>query len=681
MPLLDAQQLRFNDSPRYNNTHHTHHHRSPRPLPLRPHRFALPRHALRRTTTTARISQRYRRWRAITADPEILALVRSGLQFVFRDDQPPTVRRRSPVFKGSAAQMRSLALQLRKWLDDGVIQPSTDPSDLLGLLFPVPKPHSSELRWVLDSRFLNDHLLRTKFRLEGIADLRQLVQRGDWLASIDLQSAFLQVPVHPQHQRWLAFEALGRRWRFARMSFGTTVAPYTFTALMKPVLAELRRRGFRVSCYLDDMLLCGSSFQETCEAVAAARALLESLGLPVNHDKSVLVPTQRLEHLGLVFDTTRFTLSVPRRKLKAIAKDARRLLRLDSESGVTARQLAGLAGKITAAAPAMRHAADLHRHAIQRCQHYALRVHANDWDKPVRLSRTALVDIKWWASYAPLAFNGAALRLPEPDATLTTDASPTGFGAVLTYKDGRQLVTHGFWRRDEAARSSNWREMTGVTRGFFTFASRLRRLRTLRIESDNSTAVSILRRFGSRHRHLGLAAEPLLRAVLRWGLQIQPVHLPGIENELADRLSRIDPQRNDYSVSWPAFHSIVMAFGRPSIDWFATAANKRLRRYCARRQDHKATFVDAFSVPWRDEFGLFHPPINLLSKVIARIADQNAHGIVIAPRWPSRPWFGLLMQLARAAPLQLGEDALVPAPFARHPLRDQRSPPLIAVLV
>lgn len=629
----------------------------------------------------AAIQIRYRRWRSITNDPDVLALVRHGLRFVFRCGAPAMPRRAAPIFRGSPDQMIQLREQLDQWLRNAIIEPSNDPRDLPALLFPVAKAHSTKARWVLDSSRFNDHLRRQRFKMEGIAHIRHLIQPGDWMCSVDLQDAFLQVPVHRQHRRFLAFEAFGQRYRFCRMSFGTSVAPFTFTRLLKPVLAHLHRLGIRVSAYLDDLIVIAKDRRAALEAVHTVINLLEWLGLPVNYDKSNTVPTRRLQHLGMVFDSANMTLSVPRDKLRAILKDAKRLLTAhESGAGATARQLAGVAGKISAAAPGLRQAADFRRHSIQRCAHYALRASRGDWDFKVQLSRSAIRDLRWWTTWAPLGFNGVALHLPKADATLCTDASETGYGAVLHLRDGRSLTVHGFWRRHEAARSSNWREATALTRGWFAFASRIRRFRHLRVESDNMTAVSILRRFGSRHRHLGLALEPLLRAALRWNVQLQPVHLPGVDNLIADRLSRIDPPSNEWSLSKSAFDLICDEFGRPTIDWFAAHRNALLPRYAARRVDLNATFIDAFSTSWSNEFGLWVPPINLIPRVVQRIISDDAHGVLVVPAWPSRPWWAQVTALARRQIL-LPYSAMVPAPQGRHPLRDQSAPPLVALLV
>lgn len=628
----------------------------------------------------ARVTQCFAKWKRICSNPDVLQVVRHGLRFVFADGTPPARRmRQAPAFRGSAAQMRSLAKQIYEWLEEGVIEVSSDPTDFLSLLFPVPKRGTDRYRWVLDSRHLNDYLYRPRFRLEGISDIRCALRQGDWMTSVDLQNAFLQIPIHRRHRRYLAFRALGRQFRFRRMSFGTCVAPYTFTMVMKPVIAELHRRGVRAFIYLDDMLIVGSSFEEARDSLRSAVELLSELGLPINRDKSVLIPTQRIEHLGMVWETEREPkLHVPRPKLKAIAKDARRLLRLDATHGVTARQLAGIGGKITAAAPGMRHAADYRRHAIQRGVHYCLRASHGDWDAPFHLSPSAVTDLRWWASSAPLHFNGTLMRRTFVDrhaAALTTDASPTGWGSVLTLPDGREFKTHGFWTRRESQRSSNWREVTAVVRGFFSFYRRVRSLDRLIIESDNRTAVSVLRRFGSRHRHLGVAMDPLLRAVLRNGIHIEPRYLPGALNAVADRLSRIDPQRNEWSLSWDAFDRIVERFGQPTVDFFASCSNAKVRRFASRLPDPRATFVDAFHQDWSREYGLFVPPINLIWRVVAQLVDQRACGILVVPFWPTQSWSPVLFDCES---IMLPSDAMRPAPYAPHPMRNGVAPPLVA---
>lgn len=614
-------------------------------------------------------------WKRLNPGSDILRIVRFGLRFELT--APPRVAKRGPTFRGSPAQKHSLMRTLREWLELGVIEPTASAETLQSLLFPVPK--RDDWRWVLDSREFNESIKRHHFRMEGIAHVRSMLRRGDWLASIDLKDAFLHVPIHRKHRRYLAFRAFGRQYRFAAMSFGTSCAPRVFTRLMKPVLAQLHKWGIRATIYLDDMLIAAPSEVQCALAVTRAKELLLSLGFQINWDKSTLLPTQRLQHLGFVLNTHSFRISVPRDKVMAMRKEARRLLRRNDDGSLTIRQLAGLAGKMVAAAPAMR-VLDFRRHSLHRCVAYGLRASHGNWDATVSLSATALRDLRWLTTKSVLFLNGAPLALPEPDAILTTDASPTGWGATLQL-GARTIKTFGFFTSTESQQSSNWRETTAITRAFFSFRRRLRPKSCLLVLTDNTTALSALRRYGSRWRHLGQAIDPMLRACLRMNLVLHASHIAGVDNEAADELSRrTRPLCNEWSLSREAYRLIVATFATPTIDWFATHINAKVRRFVSRMPDPRSVGVDALRMDWTAEFGLFVPPFNLLPLVVSRLHRSGAAGIVVVPFWPTRPWFGQLIELARAPLLRLPGNALQPI-HGHHPMRDEHAPPLVAVLV
>lgn len=605
-----------------------------------------------------------------------MSLVRNGLKFELQST--PAWRRRPPIFRGSSEQKKSLAETLARWLEAGVIEEDTSHNHLLSLLFPVPKKNGKN-RWVLDLRRFNEHIVKRHFKVEGINDVRTMLRRNDWLTSLDLSEAYLHVPVNRRHRRFLAFQANGKRYRFASMPFGATSAPRTFTELLKPVMAVLHRQGIRATIYLDDMLLAATSREEARRAVTTAHRLLEELGFTVNLEKSVFEPSQSLEHLGFIWDTVKWRLRLPSKKMLALRREARRVLKENEAGKLTARRLAGLAGKATAAAPAAR-ALDFRRHSLHRNVTYALRNGKAAWDALTSLSRTALRDVKWLATTALKYSQSCPITPPEPGVVLTTDASPTGYGGVLRI-GGHRLETFGFFTRDESRRSSNWREAEAVRRVFFSFKRRLRNVNELLIESDNTTTVSMLRRLGGRHRHLALAVEPVIRFCLRHRIHLLARHRPGVENQEADQLSRRRLDRNDWELSEAAQRDIVLHFGRPSIDWFAAMHNAKCRRYATQHPAPTAAYVDAMSVDWRGEFGLFVPPINMIGKVVARLGQQQAHGVVVVPRWPTKTWWAVLRSSSQHPPLTLPSGAMVVPDGCPHPMRDRRIPPLVAFRV
>ena len=80
--------------------------------------------------------------------------------------------------------------------------------------------------------------------------------------------------------------------------FGLASCPRTFTKLLRPVIAILRHVGMKAVIYLDDILLMNESRQDLLNNRDTAIWLLTYLGVVIDMEKSVLVPSQKLEYLG-----------------------------------------------------------------------------------------------------------------------------------------------------------------------------------------------------------------------------------------------------------------------------------------------------------------------------------------------------------------------------------------------
>ena len=76
-----------------------------------------------------------------------------------------------------------------------------------------------------------------------------------------------------------------------------------------------------VFVYLDDLLILAPTRLQAEKAIAQVLKDLLEAGMQVNHPKSVLIPTQKLSHLGFSLDLETGFLSVPPQKIKALRKD------------------------------------------------------------------------------------------------------------------------------------------------------------------------------------------------------------------------------------------------------------------------------------------------------------------------------------------------------------------------
>ena len=135
------------------------------------------------------------------------------------------------------------------------------------------------------------------------------VQSRDWMISIDLKDAYLQVPIHPDSCKYLRFMALNQVFQFKALCFGLSTAPQVFTRVMAPVSAFLHRLGIHLCHYLDNWLILASSRLLVLQALDTVLRVCQELGIVANWEKSNLLPAQRVVYLGVIIDFTLFRAS------------------------------------------------------------------------------------------------------------------------------------------------------------------------------------------------------------------------------------------------------------------------------------------------------------------------------------------------------------------------------------
>ena len=132
----------------------------------------------------------------------------------------------------------------------------------------------------------------------GHEDAYAHMHTRDWMAKVDVKSAFRTVGIHPKHWGLIAYQWRHRdgRTRYyieTRFPFGLTTAPETFCRLTQAVQAMLTTRGIHATIvYVDDFLILAAS-QTACEqAKQFLIELLTQLGFTVSPTK-VFGPAQQ----------------------------------------------------------------------------------------------------------------------------------------------------------------------------------------------------------------------------------------------------------------------------------------------------------------------------------------------------------------------------------------------------
>ena len=322
-----------------------------------------------------------------------------------RDAQP--VRQR--FYRTSPAVRKEIDRQVEDMLQNDIIEPST--SNWTSPVCMVRK-HDSTMRFAIDFRAINIlsvpqfHPLPT---LDTVFDFIGEKQPA-WFSSIDLFSCYFQIKMDPASKPKTAFTTQSGCWQFKRMPFGLSGAPASAMKLMNMVLKGLQ--WDILLAYLDDILVMSLSFSKHLEHLALVFDRLRAAHLTLKPSKSSFAK-KKLLYLGHVL--TPEGVSVNPQKVAAVAS---------FPTPKTAKQVRSFLGLCS-----------FYRIFIKGFANIAHPLH-----------QLLKKDEKFnWSSACETAFQELKSALITPpvlqfpdmnkEFTLTTDASGTAIGYILSQKD------------------------------------------------------------------------------------------------------------------------------------------------------------------------------------------------------------------------------------------------------
>ncbi|CAK1578331.1 unnamed protein product [Parnassius mnemosyne] len=530
-----------------------------------------------------------------------------------------------------------MTVAINKLLELGaIIECSPSKGQFISKIFLAPKPNGGK-RFILNLKSLNKFISKPHFKMEDYRTASKLIPQDGYLATIDLKEAYLLVPIHPRHRKYLRFqfETLENKlvtYEFTAMPYGLSVAPRVFTKIMREVISCLRSRGHDSVIYLDDTLCIGSNYHMCSTNVNDTLKLMKCLGFIINVDKSYLQPNQTCKFLGFIFNTTNLTISLPEEKRTSIIQLVQKFLRI---SHCTIREFAQLIGVLIAACPAVKYGW-LYTKMLERQKFLAL-LKNNNYEKEIEIPKTISPDLNWWSSSALTTSNH--MRNAGFKIKIYTDASQTGWGAVCS-----ENRAHGWWSVSEREFHINYLELLAIFLGLKSSSCNESNCSIL-LRVDNTTALSYVNRMGGiQFPHL----NDITRRIWRWceerNIVIYASYVNTKDNR-ADAESRIVNPDTECELSDCAFHSIMSHFGQPEVDLFASRTNAKCPSFVSWKPDPEAMAVDAFTINWNNCYFYAFPPFSIILKCLRKIVDDKADGIFVFPFWPSQPWFPLLQRL------------------------------------
>lgn len=405
----------------------------------------------------------------------------------------------------------------------------------------------------------------------GVQPLHMILKRGrkprlviDLSRNLNQHLAYeyFSYSLHPSALPHFIFRFEGQLYQFVRMPFGLSSAPRICTEMLAVVAYHMGFDGVDALIrYLDDFLFIDGTERASHASLATAMRILDDFGLVVNPEKTE-GPSQRITFLGVLFDSTTQTVAcTPERVVELIS-----LLRESvSRRSIRLSALESLIGKLqfaTQVLPGFRpftlrlqavlktRLASIARGRGGARRHEFARAAAH-----VRVDRGFRADVYFWLSHLR-GWNGKQRWRSARSApfVFASDASLGGFGfyleatppaADVTQWPAHLRVGSGFMgvysEEDSLLHSSSgqmtWCEMFAVLAALTTYCTVLRDCCVLFLV-DNETDVHVLNKQATRSERLAGLLRAIYALSLEYNISIYARHRPGVENVLADFLSR-----------------------------------------------------------------------------------------------------------------------------------------------
>lgn len=346
-------------------------------------------------------------WRKLTSDRHVLDIVEHchldldvpNITHLFFEEVEYVFKEEDQAF---------IDQEITKLLDLKVIAITQKQDDQVISPIFLRKKKNGEFRMILNLEKLNKHIAYKHFKMENFEQAVRLINKGDFMASVDLRHAYYSIKIAEEQQKYLCFKWRGKIYHFTCLANGISEGPRLFTKLMKPVFATLREWGYTITSYLDDTLICNSSLTGCYDCLLNTVQLLRKLGFCINEEKSILVPTKRIEYLGNVINSENMTVTLPERRIEKILHSCTLLIQKKREK---IREVARVIGLLVAAIPAVE-MGKLHYRKLETAKIAALQNNNGNFDKWMPITDDMKTDLRWWVNQVAVQ-NRKIFRVPR----------------------------------------------------------------------------------------------------------------------------------------------------------------------------------------------------------------------------------------------------------------------------
>jgi hypothetical protein len=431
---------------------------------------------------------------------------------IYTEEGPPIALK---PYRTSVKEDQYIGEEIQKMLDQQIIRPSQSQWSSPVVLV---RKKNGKLRFCVDYRKLNNVTKKDRYPLPRIDELLESLSEASWYTTLDLASGYWQLKVREEDKAKTAFVTKHGLFEFNVMPFGLCNAPATFQRAMDNVLRKIK--GKFVLVYLDDIIIFSKNYEEHLQHLQQVFDCLEEANLKINPEKCHFC-NKEIQFLGHVINE------------KGVKPDPAKIEKIvNMTSPRNVRQLRTVLGLFS----------------YYRCfvkNFSKLVAPLNDLLKKDREYEWMIQHQQIFEDVKEIMTTAPILSYPNFNKPfiLSTDASTSGLGAVLSQKD-EEGKEHPIWfaSRTLSPAEKNYniteQEALAVVWAIKYFRRYLHGSRFL-VETDHSALQWLLNQPTKENDN---------KRIIRWKLMLQEYdfevkYRKGKANANADTLSRINELR------------------------------------------------------------------------------------------------------------------------------------------
>ena len=133
------------------------------------------------------------------------------------------------------------------------------------------------------------------YPLPNLESMIEKISQYKYYSTLDLKSAYHQIPIQAKDKPYTAFEAAGNLYQFCRIPFGVTNGVASFQRIINTIIQKEKCEA--VEAYVDNVTIGGNSKEEHDSNLQNFRNAAAKYNLTFNEDQSI-IGVEQLDLMG-----------------------------------------------------------------------------------------------------------------------------------------------------------------------------------------------------------------------------------------------------------------------------------------------------------------------------------------------------------------------------------------------